>query len=476
MGDDVPDALKPLSPEWWMDRLYKRLVARRAEIDFFNDYYTGNHPLPFVAPQARDEFRRMVQMTRSNYMGLVVDSVAERLSIEGFRFGDDPKADTDTWRIYQANNLDSDSDLAWLEALIGGNAYFHVAPNKKDTSTPSVWVEHPSQAIVEHEPGTNRRVRKAGLKVWNDDWTGEIHATLQVDGMLCKYKAPAPKQGSAAVPLWTEREVAGEQPNGQRKNPLGDVTLIEIPNNPRLLTGGVSELYDLTDIQDRINKTLFDRLQTQEFGVDPQKWAAAFPDEDDDGNPNVVEFGRNRMVTTDVAETKFGNFAVAPLDPYSAAKREDVKDIASRSRTPAQYLLGEMNNVNGETLKASESGLVSKAKQRRRPFGEAAEEAMRLARRAAGLPDAGGERMETIWTAPEYRTQGELVDSVVKKLQARIASLRQAREDVGYSAAQIERLEQDDEREAIDPLLARITRPVSEEPVGGDASGPQRGS
>jgi hypothetical protein len=428
-----------------VNRLYKQLVARRDEIDFFNDYYTGNHPLPWLAPQARDEFRRIVKMTRSNYMGLVCDATAERITVEGFRFGDDPAADGDTWRIWQANNLDSDSDMAWLEALVGGVSYFHVAPNPKDDKTPFVWVEHASQVIVEHVPGTNRRERAAGLKVWDDDWTGELHAVLQLPDRIYKYRAPRPQGGSVSTSLdWAERLVDREQPNGQRKNPLGLVSMIEVPNNPRLLTGGVSELYDLTDIQDRVNKTLFDRMQTQEFGVDPQKWAKAFPDEDDDGNPNTVEFGRNRMITTDIAETAFGNFAVAPLDPYSNAKREDVKDIASRSRTPAQYLLGEMSNVNGETLKASESGLISKVRQRCRPFGESAEETARVFRLAARLPMSGGVQMETIFRSPEFRTEGELVDAVVKKLQSRIASLRQAREDVGYSAEQITRLERDD--------------------------------
>lgn len=445
----MPDALVSLSPEWWLARLYKRLSDRRDEVEFFNDYYTGNHPLPWVAPQARDEFRRIVRMTRSNYMGLVCDATAERISVEGFRFGKDANADADTWRIWQANNLDSDSDMAWLEALIGGVSYFHVAPNQKDAATPHVWVEHASQAIVEHVPGTNRRERAAGLKVWDDDWTQEIHAVLQLPDGIYKFKAPRPATGSTPANLqWSERFVEKEQPNGQRKNPLGVVSLVEVPNNPRLLTGGVSELYDLTDKQDRVNKTLFDRLQTQEFGVDPQKWASAFPDEDDDGTPNVVEFGRNRMVTTDIEETRFGNFAVAPLDPYSAAKREDVKDIASRSRTPAQYLLGEMSNVNGETLKASESGLISKVLQRQRPFSEAAEEAMRLARAAAGLPTSSGARMETIWRDPQYRTDAERTDAALKRFQGNVVPLRQTREDLGYSPTQIEQMEEADDAEA----------------------------
>jgi hypothetical protein len=445
----VPNALVPLSPEWWLARLYAKLVDRRDMVDFFSEYYSGEHPLPWLAPQARDEFRRILKMTRSNYMGLVCDATAERLAVEGFRFGDDASADKDTWRLWQANNLDSDSDMAWLEALISGVSYFHVAPNLKDAKTPHVWVEHASQVIVEHVPGTNRRERAAGLKVWDDDWTGEVHAVLQLPGGIYKYKARRPKSGNAPKnPAWIEREVAAEQPNGQRKNPLGLVSMVEIANNPRLLTGGISELWDLTDIQDRINKTIADRLMTQDYGAFPQKWAKAWPDEDEDGNPNTIDVGRNRMVTTDVKETEFGQWDAAPLDPYSAAKREDVKDIASRSRTPAQYLLGELNNVNGSTLQASESGLVSKVKQRMRPFSEAAEQTMRIARTAAGLESPGDLRMETLWVDPQYRTEGERTDAIVKRLMARIASLRQAREDYGYTATEIERLEADDADEA----------------------------
>ncbi len=464
----MPDVLVPLSPEWWLNRLYKQLNDRRDMVEFFSNYYSGEHPLPWVAPQARDEFRQIVKMTRSNYMGLVCDATAERLRIDGFRVGDDAAADRDTWRLWQANNLDSDSDMAWLEALISGVSYFHVAPNPTDITTPHIWVEHASQVIVEHVPGTNRRLRAAALKVWDDDWTGQIHATLQLPTHIYKFQAQRPKSGNMPKnPAWVEREVTGEQPNGQRTNPLGVVSMIEVPNNPRLLTGGTSELWDLTDVQDRVNKTLFDRLQTQEFGVDPQKWAAAFPDEDADGNPNVVEFGRNRMVTTDIAETKFGNFAVAPLDPYSNAKREDVKDIASRSRTPAQYLLGELNNVNGSTLQAAESGLVSKVKQRMRPFSEAAEETMRVARRAAGLAGGSDAHMETIWADPQYRTEGERTDAIVKRYQTRISSLRQAREDYGYSATQIERLEDEDAAEAAN-LSAAGVKAVRDAAAGGN--------
>jgi len=170
-----------------------------------------------------------------------------------------------------------------------------------------------------------------------------------------------------------------------------------------------------------------------------------------------IDVGLNRMVTTEVQETKFGQWDAAPLDPYSFAKREDVKDIASRTRTPAQYLLGEMSNVNGETLKASDSGLVSKCRQRMRPHSEGIEEVQRLRRRAAGLSTVGYERLETIWRNPEFRTEGELTDAVVKRLVTHISSLRQAREDVGYSQEVITRMEDDDRRNPPPPVVPPST-------------------
>jgi len=62
--------------------------------------------------------------------------------------------------------------------------------------------------------------------------------------------------------------------------------------------------------------------------------------------------------------------------------------------------------------------------------------------------------METIWRDPQFRTEGERTDSVVKKYQAGLIPLRVAREDLGYSSTAIDRMEEQDDRAATnDPLL-----------------------
>lgn len=427
------------TPIWWVNRLYQVLLDRRPIINMYDDYYRGDFPLPWLAPQAADPFRRILKMSRANYIGLIVDAQCERMAVEGFRINedigpgrveidtknDDPgSADREMQRIWQANQLDTYFDQALLEATITGNSYLMVEPNDKDPKTPHIFIEHSSQVAVAFRAGSNRREAVAALKVWQDEWTGQTFATLFLQDTIHKYQSdgkerPVQFQDSMSMtsnrlmPIWDIRPVKGELVGGP--NRMGMVPIWELPNNPRLLSGGQSEMYDLTDTQDRIVKTIVDRMMAQDFGAFPQKWISGWPEEDASGDPLPdIEVGRDRVITTEVAETKFGQFSAENPTVYITAKESDITDMASRSRTPAQYLLGSMNNVNGDTLKASESGLVAKVRQRMRGYNDPLESAMRAVRGLAGISTGGEESMEVIWRNPEFRTEGELVDALLK--------------------------------------------------------------
>lgn len=447
------------SPLWWVRRLHGLIQSRQTTIEMYDDYYAGRHPVPWLAPQAQTEFRRLLAMTRTNYMGLVVDATVERMEVQGFRLGDNPEPDRELWRIMQANDFDVEHTQCIRDAVKRGRSFLLVGPNPDDTSTPYLWVEDAREAAVEYVPGSNRRKRAAGLKLWVDDWTGLTNATLYLPDGLYKFAAigRADRPGSVA---WRPREVAGEA--WPAPNPLGVVPLIEVPNIDRC---GVSEIDDVISVQDRINKTIADRMMSQDFGAFPQKWATGYPDTDAQGNANTpIDVGRDRMVTSDVAETKFGQWDAAPLDPFSAAKSEDVNDIAARTRTPPQYLLGRMVNLPGAALDSAESGLVAKVRDRRKLPERAFEEAAMLLRVAAGTADARDVEIETDWRDPQFRTEAEAADAAVKKYAAGIVTLRQVREDLGYSPAQIKRMEEEDRQAAADPTMDRLLSSLSQVP------------
>jgi len=393
------------SPEWWRDRLYEALCKRSGETKVFDDYYECEHPLPHLHERAREPFRRLLKMSRANYMELVVDALVGRLEVAGFQSDTDGEADKAAWALWQDNNLDGGSSLAFLEAAIRGNAYMLVSPDKRlgFRITP----EHPTQVITEEVPGQPGEMA-AALKLWIDDWTAKLCCTVYLPDRIYKFEAPEPKYGQGhQKPQWVRRDVAGEEWGG--KNVLGEVPFGELANRPRMLKPGASELRSVIGIQDRINKTIADRMMTQEAAAFPAKWATGLEIPLDDNGQEVEPFdvAVNKILIAEEATAKFGQFAAADLTGYLKAKEADVHDIAAITSTPPHYLLGSMINLSAEALKAAEAGLIHKIYQRRRFLEEGLERTMRLAGFASS-------QARIVWKSPEWRTEGELVDALVK--------------------------------------------------------------
>lgn len=106
-------------------------------------------------------------------------------------------------------------------------------------------------------------------------------------------------------------------------------------------------------------------------------------------------------------------------------------------------------------------------------MAEAFEEAIRLARQFAGEPDTPVDS-EIEWADPEYRTEGELTDAVIKQYQAGLITIEMAQERLGYTPTQIARMGQQRVAEALsqrgvelaEQLLTGGTNPSSSPPVG----------
>jgi hypothetical protein len=58
-----------------------------------------------------------------NWPRLVVNSLEERLDVDGFRLAQDQPADDELWRIWQANDLDEASQMAHVDALVHGRSF-----------------------------------------------------------------------------------------------------------------------------------------------------------------------------------------------------------------------------------------------------------------------------------------------------------------------------------------------------------------
>lgn len=420
------------SPQWWLKKLKKELDARQEKLKLYDAYYSGEHKLKFASPKFRAAFGGLFANFSDNWCELVVNSVEERLNIQGFRLGEDTSGDQKAWDIWQSNQLDAESQIAHQEALINGVSYVLVWEDEE--GNPEITVEHPQQAIVAFQPGS-RRKRAAGLKCWEED-DGSRMATLYLPDEIWKFKA----RKGMGTPTWEDRVVDNEE--RPLPNTLGVVPLIPLVNRPRLLKPGDSEIRQVIPIQDATNKTIIDMLVASEVASFAQRWAAGLEvDEDPETKEKIQPFkaGADQLWISGDPNTKFGQFEATELKNYVNAIEMFVQHIASQTRTPPHYFYLSGNFPSGESIKSAETGLTAKVRRKMVPFGETWEEVMRLAFKVAGdRRRALILNTEVIWGDPESRSESEHIDAIVKKKALGVPD-QQLQEDAGYTPPQIER-------------------------------------
>lgn len=461
------DASTVGSPGWWLARLGAGLIHERGDhieqryvghseiipgLDKLRAYAEGFAPLPHVPGVDPAQAREWMKDARTNWTALVIDSPAERLGVEGFRFGDTSEADDDANAIWQENCMDAESELVHYGALSQRRSF--VLVEEGDDGRPRLLQKTARQVIVARDPHDPRKIA-AGLYVYIDDWTGHSQATLWTPESYWQFDSP---YVDVAFPMYSNRLDTWDVwtlPNGEEStgpNPHGMVPLIPFTNRRNRRLDGFAEHEDVITIQNRINLSLINMVAAMKYGAFRQRWAAGLEvDEDPITGDKVQPFQLDikALWTTEDPEVKFGEFGATDLRPYVAAIESAVQDLAAISKTPPHYLLGQVVNVSGDALKAAETGLASKVKAKKREFGESWEQVMRLAFKVLGDPRADQTDAETIWSDSESRTVSELADAAVKKMAAGVP-WRQRMEDMGYTPQQIDRMEID---RAADALL-----------------------
>ena len=378
----------------------EQMIGREAgEIDDLSDYYRNRQGFPWIDDRRiANDYRRMVEKSRSNFMRIVVDSVAERLEVNGFRLSpaESQAADDDAWMIWQTSGMDALSKKGFNAALVGRRCYWSIAEG--DNGTPRIALEDPRNTWVEFSQNTASE-REWAARVWK---RGDVeHARYWDDERTVRLE-----RGQRGWEVVDESVYSG----------LGVVPVVPMVNRASLWTPyGESEIDDVTETQDRINETLFYRMLAGYFVAHPQKWVTGLvPDYDEDGNPiEPFDVGIDRILAVASEQAKFGSFPQADLRPYIEAVEQDVLHIAVQTRTPRHYLIEQGQAPSGDAMKSAETGLVAKVRDKQVEYGEALEETMRIARRMQSGADTPPDS-EIMWADPEYRTEGELVDALVK--------------------------------------------------------------
>lgn len=433
------------------DALILKLRAQREAAEEFYAWYRCRQ-MPPAMPAAADytpPFERMRRQARGAWARLVIDAIAERLVVQGVQTTAGEDADTRAWKLLQDNRIDSDQRDVHTEALIVGVSYVSVGAGADGsaTITPETALEVTHLAV----PG-DRRLVDAALKVMPQGggrWLAELYRPEFTASWTASYRdgRRSPLVDGARAG-WDDLVVV--------PNDLGDVAVVPFENRPTVATPGLSELDELIPIMERIQELELAKLIGVYTVTFPQKWATGLRVErGEDGRPkNPFVSGPQRLWVADgpnSADAKFGAFPQGDIGQYLRAIDDEVAELAAISRVPSYYLVQSdlANPPSSESLITSETGLLTKCLDRQRSYGEAWEQVVRLAARAAGDATVAADReLEVLWHTPERRNPAVIADAATK-LQAVGVPTEAVWSFLGYSPQAVARMRVEAEAEAI---------------------------
>jgi hypothetical protein len=447
------------------DRLLGRLKLQREVAGEFYRWYRCQQDPPDMPAAAdyRPPFQRLRKMARGAWARLVVDSIAERMVVQGVHTTVGEEADRQAWELLQANRIDSDQRDVHTESFITGISYASVAGDGDSVRiTPETCLE------VAHEPVPgDRRQTAAAIKLVGGDgeWLVELYTPGLVASWTTSYRDPT------RTPLADRARAAWGDPVVVA-NGLGAVPFVPFENRPTAATAGLSELDELLPVMERIQELELAKLIGVYSVTFPQKWATglAVSTERDPETGQVkppFESGPLRLWTTAAADAKFGAFPSGDIDQYLKAVDDEIAELAAISRVPSYYFVQSnlANPPSAESLITSETGLVTKCVDRQASFGESWERIVRLAASAAGLAEiADDTELQIEWRSPERRNPAVIADAATK-LQAIGIPTQALWSFVGYSPQAIDRMRVEAAAEALE--LAALAPAVPTPTEGG---------
>lgn len=428
-----------------MDKIIKALNEKldwtSPDLGTLDNYWAGTQPAAFLSPEASRALGNRMRTLAVNFPRLAVDALEERLQVTGFQFDGADRPDRDLWKIWTRNRMIDASAQAHTDALVYGRSFVMVW--SRPDGSPSITIESPKNMAVVHNPIT--REVDAAFKRWSINGTG--YGVLYLPDMIVKMTSTATVSDEVFPTTgWKSTETI--------PNPLGVVPVVPILNRGRLAElDGVSEMGDLLDLSDALNKLISDMMVTSEFFARPRRWVTGLEIvEDEDGNAiNPFSDEAGKLWQSEDPDTKFGQFEPARLDGYADAAALITQQIGALSTLPPHYLgLNGDQPPSADSIRSAEASLVSRVYTIQRTFGTAWSDVARLVVGVRDQVDPTSIDIETIWASPETRTPAQSADAA-QKLKSIGLPLPIILSDVlGMTPEQVERVREASRAEALD--------------------------
>jgi hypothetical protein len=395
------------------------------------DYAGGQQPVYLTERQkqfigldtrrgATAKGRADTRLYAHNLCQLVIDVLAERLSVTGFeprkeqaqatrQEGDDPQGLCD-WASewWEANRADALQDDVHEAAVRDGAAYLIVdwnAEEKRPRWSLNLALDGTRGMRVYRDPNTGDML--FAVKKWqvhdpiDQENNGRTRVTLYFPDRVEKYISALGANSGIGGTMWEPYSDSEDEPwpipwKDRYGKPLG-CAVVEFGNPPG------AEITQLMPLQDMLNKADIDLIAcTDSAGFRILYVAGVEAVIGADGVEKPITLSPGHILRMSDHQAQLG--AIEPTDSQILIEtcKYWIESIAGVSRTP-QYLFQPPGGTppSGESLKQQETGLVHKVERRQRVFGNAWEDVIYLSAKLHNLYRSAQaveiERLSTLW-------------------------------------------------------------------------------
>lgn len=335
-----------------LERAFSALSQKKRLYDKYWRYYDGDQPLVYNSERLREIFSGLDARFTQNWAAVVVDSILDRLEMQVPHVGENDKADATLQELWQQTGMEEDGFNIHEDICVTGEA-FVIAWINPETDEVEAFHNDARLIHVEYEMENPKKIRFAA-KWWNDE-NGNVRMTLYYADRLEYYFSRKSLTNEMTTAKSFVPFVDGDQPSSV-VNPFGRVPVFHFRSNTRKVK---SQLTNVLEIQDAINKLLADMMVAAEFGAFPQRYIISQTGIDElRNNPNEIwdlpaamEGGQG---------TSAGQFGATDLSNYLNAIGSLSTYIGISTRTPRHYFFLQGGDPSGDALVTMEAPLQRK--------------------------------------------------------------------------------------------------------------------
>lgn len=418
-----------------IQRGISEISSKRYRLELLDAFFRGTQRIADLGISIPPQMRGL--RIALGWPRVCVETLEERLNFEGFRFPGATDVDEDLQGMLQANNIDSESPLVHLDALVFGEGIVSVGSNDDDPAHPIVMVESPLDMMVHWDPRT-RKVSD-GVRVFGTP--GALRATLYLDG----------------VTIWASHDGVGNWVADDRDEHGLRVPLVRFPNRARSYDrAGSSEITpEVMSITDEASRTAQGLAVAREFYSAPQKYILGAKESDFQDAAGVAKsawetyLGRVLALEADEDgnQPTVGQFTAYDPTVFTKVIEMYAKTLSGVTGLPPHVLgYASDNPTSADAIIKGEMRLKLRADRKTTIFGDPWTDVGRLLMlfRDGELPD-NAELLTSVWGDTGTPTPAATTDSIAKQIAAGSipASSDVTLERLGYSAVERQRLAQD---------------------------------